>query len=111
MSIVGTRLICESDVAEPLNLGSSELVTIDQLVSMVEEIAGIRLRRHYNLNAPRGVCGRNSDNTRIRHELNWEPSLPLREGMARTYRWIAEEMARTCRVPVAALSKDRYVIA
>ncbi len=88
----GTRMIMESDIHEPLNLGSDELVTIDQLVDIVEDIAGVRLERRYNLNAPKGVNGRNSDNTRILKLLGWEPSIRLKEGMARTYEWIEKQM-------------------
>jgi GDP-D-mannose 3', 5'-epimerase len=88
----GTQMIAESDIREPLNLGSSELVTINQLVDLVEEIAGVRLKRTYNLNAPKGVNGRNSDNTKILEKLNWQPSIKLREGMAKTYAWIENEM-------------------
>jgi GDP-D-mannose 3', 5'-epimerase len=90
--ILGTRLIAESDVREPLNLGSSELVTIDQLVTLVEDLAGVHLKRHYNLLAPRGVNGRNSDNTLIEQRLGWSPSTALCDGMARTYHWIEREM-------------------
>jgi GDP-D-mannose 3',5'-epimerase len=90
--IYGTQRIMESDVLEPVNLGSSQLVTIDQLVDIVEAIAGIRLRRMYDLAAPLGVRGRNSDNTLIRKYLNWEPSVSLEEGLERTYRWIYDEM-------------------
>jgi len=92
---MGTMMIAESDIREPLNLGSSELVTINQLVDVVEEIAGVRLKRNYKLDAPRGVNGRNSDNTKILHELNWEPSIRLREGLAKTYAWIEQEMLAT----------------
>ena len=74
-------------------MGSSELVTINQLVSLAEEIAGVRLKRTYDLRAPRGVNGRNSDNSLIQHHLGWEPSIRLRDGLAETYRWIEEEMA------------------
>jgi nucleoside-diphosphate-sugar epimerase len=81
----------ESDVTEPINLGSSELVTINELVGIVEEIAGIKLTRRYDLNAPKGVNGRNSDNTMIRARLGWEPALPLRDGMRRTYAWILDQ--------------------
>jgi nucleoside-diphosphate-sugar epimerase len=88
----GTRLIAESEVREPLNLGSDELVSINQLVDLAEEIAGIKLKRKYNLNAPRGVNGRNSDNTLIQQKLNWAPSIRLREGLAKTYAWIEKEM-------------------
>jgi nucleoside-diphosphate-sugar epimerase len=89
---LGTRMITESDIREPLNLGSDELVTINQLVDIAEEIAGVKLKRNYNLSAPKGVNGRNSDNTLIRKELNWAPSIRLREGLARTYAWIEDEM-------------------
>jgi nucleoside-diphosphate-sugar epimerase len=89
---LGTRLIAESDIREPLNLGSDELVTINQLVDIAEDIAGVKLKRNYKLNAPRGVNGRNSDNTLIQQELNWAPSIRLREGLAKTYAWIEKEM-------------------
>lgn len=91
--LYGTQLIMNGDVAEPLNLGSDELVTINQLVSMVEEIAGIKLERHYNLDAPKGVRGRNSDNTLISAELGWAPDINLRDGMEKTYAWIYDEMS------------------
>src|SRR5512136_2350587 len=84
---------CDELIATPVNLGSSELVSINQLVSYVEEIGGIRLERKYDLNAPRGVAGRNSDNTFIKQVLNWEPSTPLREGLAKTYAWIEQQYA------------------
>jgi GDP-D-mannose 3',5'-epimerase len=91
--IQGTQAIMASDtITFPINLGSSEKVTINQLVDVVEEIAGVRLKRHYNLAAPRGVNGRNSDNTLIRKMLGWEPSVPLRVGLERTYRWIYDEI-------------------
>jgi GDP-D-mannose 3',5'-epimerase len=90
--LVGTRAIAESEILEPLNLGSNELVTIDQLVDIVEGIAGIRLRRRYDLTAPKGVNGRNSDNTMIRKYLNWEPSTRLKTGMEKTYAWIYDQM-------------------
>jgi GDP-D-mannose 3', 5'-epimerase len=89
----GTRLIMDSDVAEPINLGSSELVTINQLVDIVEEIAGIKVERNYDLSAPQGVRGRNSDNTLIKERLGWQPSIPLSEGLAHTYRWIHDQLA------------------
>jgi len=92
--IRGTEMIMNSDIAEPINLGSSELVTINQLVDMAEEIAGIRLKRTYDLNAPRGVNGRNSDNTKILESLGWEPSIRLRDGLEKTYRWIESQMAK-----------------
>ena len=89
---LGTRMIAESDIREPLNLGSDELVTINQLVDIAEEIAGVKLKRNYNLSAPRGVNGRNSDNTLIQEKLDWAPSIRLREGLALTYAWIENEM-------------------
>jgi nucleoside-diphosphate-sugar epimerase len=94
----GIGLITESDqVLEPVNLGSDELVSINQLVDVVEEIAGIRLERRYKLDAPKGVNGRNSDNTLITKLLGWAPSTRLRDGMARTYAWIHDEMAKSGR--------------
>jgi len=90
--ILGTRRILASEIVEPINLGSTELVTINALVDIVEEIAGVRLRREYNLTAPKGVNGRNSDNTMIRACLGWEPSVSLRDGMERTYRWIHDQL-------------------
>jgi GDP-D-mannose 3', 5'-epimerase len=89
--IRGMELIVESQIEEPINLGSSELVTLNGLVDIVEDIAGVKLRRKYVLDAPRGVAGRNSDNTRIRHYLDWEPSTRLRDGMEKTYAWICDE--------------------
>jgi nucleoside-diphosphate-sugar epimerase len=91
----GTRAILESDIREPINLGSSELVTINQLVDIVEEIAGVKLKRTYKLDAPKGVNGRNSDNTKILQYLNWEPSVRLKDGMAKTYEWIEKQILTT----------------
>ena len=90
--VVGTDKIMNSDIDEPINLGSSELVTIDHLVDIVEEIAGVRLQRKYDLNAPKGVNGRNSDNSMILNRLGWEPSIRLCDGLEKTYRWIEAEM-------------------
>jgi GDP-D-mannose 3', 5'-epimerase len=91
--VKGTQSIMESEIDEPINLGSSELVTIDGLVDIVEQIAGIKLKRTYDLNAPKGVNGRNSDNTLILKKLGWEPSIKLRDGLEKTYRWIEEQIA------------------
>jgi nucleoside-diphosphate-sugar epimerase len=88
----GTTMIMESDIEDPINLGSAELVTINQLVDIVEEIAGVRLERRYDLDAPKGVRGRNSDNTTILERLGWEPSIPLATGLERTYAWIYDEL-------------------
>ena len=93
--IKGIQAIFDSEIHEPINLGSSELVTINQLVDIVEDFAGLKLRRKYNLKAPKGVNGRNSDNTKIRQYLGWEPSTSLKEGMSKTYAWIENEIAAT----------------
>jgi GDP-D-mannose 3',5'-epimerase len=82
---------CGELIATPVNLGSSELVSIDRLVDLVEAIAGVELRRRYKLDAPRGVAGRNSDNTFIQKVLGWQPSCPLAKGLERTYRWIEQQ--------------------
>ena len=84
---------CDKLIATPINLGSSELVSINQLVSLIEDIAGIKLERSYKLDAPRGVAGRNSDNTFIQQVLGWEPDTPLRVGMEKTYAWIESQYA------------------
>ena len=88
----GVAAIYESDILEPINLGSSEMVTINQLVDVAEEIAGVKLKRNYKLDAPKGVNGRNSDNTLIQKYLGWEPSIRLRDGMEKTMAWIEEQM-------------------
>ena len=88
----GTRMFLENDVLEPLNLGSDEIVTINGLVDMVEDIAGIKLKRSYNLSAPKGVNGRNSDNTLIKEKFGWAPEIKLRDGMEKTYAWIYDQI-------------------
>ncbi len=90
----GIDRIMHSNIEEPINLGSNQLVTINQLVELVEEIAGVKLKHNYNLDAPKGVNGRNSDNTRIQHYLNWEPSIRLCEGMEKTYAWIYDDFMK-----------------
>ncbi len=100
--LFGTRAIMADTVADPVNLGSSELVTINQLVDIVEQIAGTELSRSYDLSAPKGVRGRCSDNTLIQQRLGWEPSTSLREGLEATYRWIHAEMAASWERPVRA---------
>ena len=96
----GTQRIIESDYAQPLNLGSSELVTIDQVVDIVERIAGSKkLERHYQLDAPNGVRGWNSDNTLINQVLGWEPSISLETGLEKTYRWIHDQLVAGIKVP------------
>ena len=89
--IKGIRMLMDSDVIDPINLGSDELTTINGLVDIVEEIAGIKVNRKYNLSAPKGVNGRNSDNTLITKLLGWAPGIRLKEGMRKTYDWIHGE--------------------
>lgn len=96
----GTIAITGSNVLEPINLGSRELVTINQLVDIAEEIAGIRVKRTYKLDAPKGVNGRNSDNTKIRQYLGWEPGVALRDGLEQTYRWIYDEITATAKARI-----------
>ena len=81
-----------SEMTDPVNVGSDELVTINQLVDVVERIAGVTLRRRYKLDAPRGVRGRNSDNALVRARLGWAPSVRLEDGMRPTYAWVLSQM-------------------
>jgi nucleoside-diphosphate-sugar epimerase len=90
--VAGTLRIMDSEIEDPINLGSDELVSINELVSIVEEIAGIRCERSYDLTAPLGVRSRNSDNTMIRARLRWEPSISLRAGLERTFAWVYEQV-------------------
>lgn len=87
--VEGIYRIMQSDYDRPLNLGTDELVTVDQLVDMVSEIAGKSMTKRHDTSRPQGVRGRNSDNSRLRQVLGWEPKIPLREGLVPTYRWIA----------------------
>jgi len=82
---------CDDLIATPINLGSSELISVNQLVDYAEEIGGVKLERRYQLDAPKGVAGRNSDNTMIRRILGWEPNTSFREGLAKTYAWIEQQ--------------------
>ena len=93
--VMGIDMIlhCDQLNATPINLGSSEMVSINELVSIAEEIGGVKLKRSYDLTAPKGVNGRNSDNTMIQRILGWQPSTPLRKGLAKTYSWISEQYA------------------
>jgi nucleoside-diphosphate-sugar epimerase len=106
--IRGTELLMHGDLVDPLNVGSSELVSVDELVSVVEEIAGIRLARRYDPAAPKGVAGRNSDNTLIRAAFGWEPSIRLRDGLERTYTWIHDEIVRAT-LPEGTTSESQKV--
>jgi nucleoside-diphosphate-sugar epimerase len=96
--VEGTLRIMSSDVDFPINLGSSEMVTINGLVDIVEDIAGIKLARRYDLDAPKGVRGRNSDNSLILEHLGWEPSITLRDGLERTYAWIYDQVSALAQV-------------
>jgi nucleoside-diphosphate-sugar epimerase len=89
--VKGVEKIMNSNIIEPINLGSSEAVSINQLVDIVEDIARVKLERRYDLDAPKGVNGRNSDNTLIQEYLGWEPSIPLRTGLEKTYAWIYDQ--------------------
>jgi nucleoside-diphosphate-sugar epimerase len=89
----GTLRLTASDVREPLNIGSEQLVTINELVDIVEGIAGVTLKRNYNTAAPQGVRGRNSDNTLIKEKLGWAPSISLEDGLQNTYKWIFDQMS------------------
>jgi nucleoside-diphosphate-sugar epimerase len=101
--LCGTELLMRSDFVEPLNIGSDEMVSIDQLADVVEAIAGVKLVRRYNLDAPTGVRGRNSDNALVpRSVLGWAPTAPLRSGMEKTYAWVYEQVERAERLAMDA---------
>ena len=97
--VEGIHRIMHSDYPYPLNLGTEELVTIDKLVDLVAHIAGKRITKSYDVSKPQGVRGRNSDNTKIRQVLGWEPEIPLREGLVPTYEWIESELEKAGRIP------------
>lgn len=97
--VTGITKLMASKALGPLNLGSTESVSINQLVDFVEEIAGVKLKRKYDLSAPRGVRGRNSDNTALKAALDWEPGVPLIEGLRKTYAWVAKEMGLQVKAP------------
>jgi GDP-D-mannose 3', 5'-epimerase len=100
--VEGIYRIMRSDYPRPLNLGTDELVTVNQLVDMVAEVSGKRIVKRYDLSKPQGVRGRNSDNSRLRQVLGWEPQIMLREGLAPTYHWIESELRAAGRVPQPA---------
>src|SRR5208283_2925855 len=85
--VVGIYKLMRSDHYEPLNVGQDRMVTIDELARIVADAAGVRITPRH-VDGPQGVRGRNSDNTRLRQVLNWEPEISLEEGLARTYAWI-----------------------
>lgn len=84
--------IMASEHVDPINLGRDDMISINQLIDIVEGFAGLKLERQYNLDAPQGVRGRNSDNTRIREVLGWAPGIPIETGLRKTYNWIYEQM-------------------
>ena len=92
--IKGTQMLLHSDISEPINIGSAEMVTINETVDIVEEIADIKLTRKYNLDAPKGVRGRSSDNGLIEDLLNWSPKIKLNEGLEKTYKWIYDQIEK-----------------
>jgi GDP-D-mannose 3', 5'-epimerase len=91
--VEGTLMVTAGESAVPVNVGSSELVSINQMIDIIEQIAGINVKRNYNLDAPKGVRGRNSDNTLIKQIYGWEPSISLADGLERTYKWIFDQLA------------------
>ena len=99
--VEGIHLFTEGQNTEPLNLGRAEMVSINQLVDIVEDIVDIKLKRNYKLDAPKGVRGRSSDNTRIQEVYGWEPSTSLRDGMKKTYAWIYDEITSVVPEPGA----------
>jgi nucleoside-diphosphate-sugar epimerase len=107
----GTLAFMDSDCLEPLNLGSSELVTILELADLVQEIAGTDLAYTHDTSAPQGVRGRNSDNTRIRSVLGFEPDTPLRSGLAATYEWVSRQVAEAAGAPSSTVGDDRELVA
>ena len=96
--VEGLMRLMASHYSAPLNLGTEELVTVDQLVDMTCKVAGKRLHKVHALEKPQGVRGRNSDNSRLRMVLGWEPKTPLAEGLEITYRWIEQELERAGRL-------------
>ncbi len=96
--VEGLLRLMASDYREPLNMGTDRLISINELVDVIREIAGKRLTRHHDLSKPQGVRGRNSDNSRLRQTLRWEPSVSLEQGLTLTYRWIENELRHAGRI-------------
>src|SRR3984957_17376095 len=97
--VEGIYRLMRSNHVEPLNLGQDRMLSINELVDMVAAIAGKRIGKTHNLNAPQGVRGRNSDNTRLREVLRWEPAISLEEGLSRTYEWIEGQLIASGQLP------------
>jgi GDP-D-mannose 3',5'-epimerase len=105
--VEGLLRLMASGYRDPLNLGTDRLISINELVDLISGIAGKRLTKHHDLNKPQGVRGRNSDNSRLRQTLGWEPALQLEEGLSITYRWIEDELRHAGRLPqILAHSAD-----
>jgi len=104
--VEGIYRLMRSDFQEPLNLGSDRLVTVNQLVDIVASVAGKRVRKRHDLTKPQGVRGRNSENTKLRQVLGWEPQVTLEEGLGRTYRWIAEQVVKTSKNSMARSTRE-----
>lgn len=100
--VEGLVRLMASNYSEPLNLGTDRLVTINQLIELVSNVAGKRLKKRHDLSKPQGVRGRNSDNTLLNQVLGWEPSITLEEGLKTTYRWIEEELRKAGRIQTIA---------
>jgi GDP-D-mannose 3',5'-epimerase len=100
--VEGIHRLMRSDHHDPLNLGTDRLISVNELVDLVSAVAGKTVRRRHDLTKPQGVRGRNSDNTRLRAVLGWEPRVPLEDGMARTYRWIEGQLRAAGRIGARA---------
>jgi len=100
--VAGLIRLMASDYAEPLNLGTDRLVTINELIDLVSDVAGKKLNKQHDLSKPQGVRGRNSDNTLLNRVLGWEPTIQLEEGLQITYRWIESELRKAGRLPAVA---------
>ncbi len=107
--VEGLLRLMASDYREPLNLGTDRMVNVDELVDLICSIAGKRVNKQHDLTKPQGVRGRNSDNTRLRQVLGWEPSIPLEQGLAVTYKWIAQELEKAGRIPNAEIARASSV--
>ena len=100
--IEGIYRLMHSECHDPLNLGQDRLISINELVDIVARTAGKHIRKRYDMTKPQGVRGRNSDNTKLRQVLNWEPQITLEDGLERTYSWIHDQLVRTGRIPIAS---------
>ena len=103
--VEGLVRLMASDYAEPLNLGTDRLVTINQLIDLVSEVAGKSLKKQHDSSKPQGVRGRNSDNTLLNSVLGWQPTISLEQGLKTTYRWIESELRKAGRLPAAVASQ------